>query len=349
MSLMPASLPPPLAASHLSIGFRQRGRAHPLAADLTLTLHAGEMICLLGPNGAGKSTLLRTLCGMQPPLAGEVTLDGVPLGQVPPELRAQRLSIVLTDRVAPGMMTARALIALGRHPHTGWLGHLTDHDHQAVDEAIAAVGIAPLAERFVADLSDGERQKVMIARALAQQPAVILLDEPTAFLDLPRRIEIMHLLSQIARAHGTALLISTHDLDLALHLADLLWLLPGDGRLISGAPEALSHDGTLQRTFSGAGFHFEASRSAFVIDRPPASHAMQAHLTPPDHPLYEPTKRAIERLGLTLAPADAPVTIVIADTGGAAASPEWRVLVQAVLADRCTSLYDLTRALRAHF
>ncbi|MDZ4768486.1 MAG: ABC transporter ATP-binding protein [Chloroflexota bacterium] len=256
----------PLRAVGLTIGYR--GRRAPdrvLLADLDLALHAGELVCLLGPNGVGKSTLLRTLCGMQPPLHGTITLDGRDLSRLPAAERARILGVVLTDRTQPGLMTVRELVSLGRYPYTDWSGRLSAADERAVDAAIASVGGEMLSDRQITDLSDGERQKFMIARALAQQPAIILLDEPTAYLDLPRRIEIMLLLRRLAAEQETALVVSTHDLDLALHMSDTLWLMPGDGTLHTGTPRTLIDSGALGRAFAGVQFRYDDARGDFSV------------------------------------------------------------------------------------
>jgi iron complex transport system ATP-binding protein len=255
-------IPPRLHTDRLTIGYRG---APALLTDQSLTVRAGEFVCLLGANGVGKSTLLGTLTGVIPPRAGRVLLGDADLGGLHPGERARRVAVVLTERVQPGLLTAREVVALGRHPYTGWSGRLATSDEDAVDAAIAAVRGESLAHRPLSDLSDGERQRIMIARALAQAAPLILLDEPTAFLDLPRRIEIMRLLVALTREVGRAILISTHELDLALRLADRLWLMPGDGTLIDGTPADLIARGDIQRTFSGDGFTFDPARGAFQL------------------------------------------------------------------------------------
>ena len=189
-------------------------------------LEAGELVCLLGPNGSGKSTLLRTIAGMQRPLAGSVELLGHDVRTRTPEWLARHLSIVLTEPIDAGALTARELVGLGRYPFTDWLGRLTAVDRERIDAAIAAVGAEAIADRRVRSLSDGERQRVLIARALAQEPKLVILDEPTAYLDLPRRIETLGLLRRLVRENGVSVLLSTHHLDLALSHADRVWLLP---------------------------------------------------------------------------------------------------------------------------
>ncbi len=257
------SLPVVLNAEALSIGYAKKV----VAAQLDLTLYAGELVCLLGQNGAGKSTLIRTLAGMQAPLNGRVLLMGHDVRRLDARALAQRLSVVLTERVDVGALTVYDLVALGRYPYTDWTSRLQPDDKAAVARALEAVGASDLAYRPVGELSDGERQKAMIARALAQEPALIILDEPTAFLDLPRRAEIMFLLRDLARASGRAILLSTHDLDLALRTADRVWLL-AQGTLTDGAPEDLVLSGAFASAFQNEGVVFNISEGAFHVERP---------------------------------------------------------------------------------
>lgn len=258
-----------LQASGLAVGYR-RGRRTPLTlvTDADLSLAAGELVCLIGPNGAGKSTLLRTLAGLQGPLAGSVTLAGADLHAMDPRERARSLATVWTDPVEVGLLVARELVALGRHPHTGWSGRLRAEDETAIDAALAAVDATQLAWRPVDRLSDGQRQKINIARALAQEPLLLLLDEPTAWLDLARRAEIMALLQRLAREQGCAVLLSSHDLELALRHADRLWLMSGDGNLRAGAPEDLALRGELSAAFRSAGLHYDPLEGKFVSLQP---------------------------------------------------------------------------------
>lgn len=263
---------PILATRRLAIGYTHTRRDPTVVArNLSLTLRSGELVCLLGPNGAGKSTLMRTLAGLQAPLAGEIFLDGMALSRLQPQQVARRLSVVLTDRVDVGNLSAYGLVALGRHPYTGWSGRLTPQDEEIVRWAIRSVGATDLAPRPVQELSDGERQKVMIARALAQEPLLVLLDEPTAFLDLPRRVEIMGVLRTLARQTGRAILLSTHDLDLALRSADRLWLLSPAGGLQTGAPEDLILNGAFEKAFRSEGVEFDPYSGAFRVNRQTAA------------------------------------------------------------------------------
>jgi iron complex transport system ATP-binding protein len=182
-----------------------------------------------------------------------------------PQVLARRLSVVLTDRVQAGALSAYGLVALGRYPYTGWTGRLTAHDEERVRTAMSAVGAEELATRSVLELSDGERQKVMIARALAQDPDLMILDEPTAFLDLPRRVEVLRLLRNLAHRKSRAILLSTHDLDLALRTADRIWVLAQGGDLRCGVPEDLVLDGAFETAFHSEGVVFDRETGSFRI------------------------------------------------------------------------------------
>lgn len=259
----------------LAVGYRlRRSEEKTVLQGIDLQLHRGEFACLLGPNGAGKSTLLRTLAGTQPALHGTVAIGGVALHQLAKKTLAQRLSVVLTDRLQVGNLTVYELISLGRFPYTGLRGRLTPRDHQAVRWAIQATHLEDLAHQLVAELSDGQRQRVMIARALAQEPEFMLLDEPTAFLDLPTRVEITGLLRRLARQTGLAVLMSTHDLDLALRSADTLWLITSDGRFLCGAPEDLVLNGTFETTFASAELDFDREVGGFRYRQPKANQVL---------------------------------------------------------------------------
>ena len=257
-----------LETRDLAIGYRRRRKSDvTLARGLKLALGRGELVGLLGPNGIGKSTLLRTLAGMQAPLAGQVLLCGRNVAGMSPAEMARRLSLVLTRTPPANLMNGYALVALGRHPHTDWLGRLSENDRARVDWALDAVNARALADQRVAELSDGQRQKLMIARALAQDSQLMLLDEPTAYLDLPRRVETMHLLQSLAHATERAILVSTHDLDLALRHCDRLWLMSEAG-IAEGMPEDLALDGSLGEAFQADGITFDRGSAAFVLDRP---------------------------------------------------------------------------------
>ena len=227
----------------LSIGYRTGKKEKIVHQHLDFTLHAGELTCLLGANGAGKSTLLRTLSASQPSLKGELLILDKTVSAYTEKERSRTIGVVLTDKTFTGGLSVYELVALGRQPHTGFFGRLTKEDRRIVEEAMENVGIAHKARNYTAELSDGERQKVMIAKALVQECPLILLDEPTAFLDVVSRIEIMHLLHRLAVEQNKAILLSTHDIEQALVLSDKLWLLTKGEGLQYGVTEdiILSH------------------------------------------------------------------------------------------------------------
>lgn len=257
-----------ITVENLAIGYCRRHERKPVAEGLTATVRSGRLSCLLGENGVGKSTLLRTLSAFQPPLGGSIRLLERPLERYSPRELSHALAVVLTEKCDLANMTARELVGMGRSPYTDFWGRLRREDRQIVDEAIERVGIAQLAGRMVQTLSDGERQKVMIAKALAQQTPVIFLDEPTAFLDFPSKVEIMRLLHRLTRETDRTIFLSTHDVELALQLADCLWILRRGEGLRTGTPEDLSLDGTLQQLFPDRGIRFDAERGLFRIDQP---------------------------------------------------------------------------------
>ncbi|MGQ9528764.1 ABC transporter ATP-binding protein [Chloroflexus sp.] len=331
-----------LATEHLSIGYAlRRGQQRLVAANLNLVLRAGEMVCLLGPNGAGKSTLLRTLVGMQPPLRGRVWLDGVDIATLSARQIARRISVVLTERVEVGQLTVYALVALGRHPHTGWTGRLTLHDEAVVRQALEAVDAVGLAGRFVHELSDGERQRVMVARALAQEPLIMVLDEPTAFLDLPRRVEMMRLLRRLAHETQRAMILSTHDLDLALRSADLLWLMAPGGNVYAGAPEDLVLGGAFEETFATEGVSFDRYQGHFRIHPPTRRHATLIG----EGVVREWTARALERAGYGVVTSHEPASVHIAVTGEGR-QPCWEVRTNGDMPQRVRTLRDLVTLVR---
>lgn len=210
-----------LETRNLSIGYRlSKGRKRVLQSGLDIVLPYGKVVCLLGRNGIGKSTLIRTLAGLQAPLEGDILLEGKPLADFPANERAQRIAVVLTDREADGMLTVQDVVALGRLPYTNFWGALTDTDMELIENAMKMMGILDMKGRLLASLSDGERQKVMVAKAIAQGSSLLFLDEPMAFMDYPSKIELMETLRRIAEERNAAVLISTHDVDIAERYGD---------------------------------------------------------------------------------------------------------------------------------
>ena len=211
--------------NHLSIGYKTKQSVRTVASDISATIRRGELTCLLGENGVGKSTLLRTLSVFQPKLGGTILLQDRPLESYSDRELARTVGVVLTEKPDVQQMTVYDLVAMGRSPYTGFWGRLDHTDREVIGEAISQVGIESLRHRQVTTLSDGERQKVMIAKTLAQQTPVIYLDEPTAFLDYPSKVDMLLLLRRICRDAQKTVFLSTHDLELALQVADTVWLM----------------------------------------------------------------------------------------------------------------------------
>jgi iron complex transport system ATP-binding protein len=240
-----------IETGNLCIGYSGRSRhPRPVYHDLDLQAPHGGLTCLLGINGAGKSTLLRTLCGFLPPLSGEVRLFGKLLSRYTQEELARTVGVVLTEKTGTGGLTVYDLVSFGRHPYTGFFGRLHKADRNAIDQALHGVGIAHKANARLSELSDGERQKTMIAKALAQECPLIILDEPTAYLDVLARIDTLTLLRELCTEQQKTVLLSTHDLDLAFRSATCLWLLhPDRRRPVSDTPLALLQNGAFGTFF----------------------------------------------------------------------------------------------------
>ncbi len=249
-----------LTAKNLTVGYKKKQ----VLSALDLTLKYGKLTCLLGPNGAGKSTLIRTLTGIQKGLSGSVTLDGKEVETISSKELARKISLVLTDRLTPGNLTVYALVSLGRFPYTSWIGTLKDLDKELIHWAMEVTGTLKFADRHIGELSDGEKQKVMIARALVQDTNIIILDEPTAHLDSPNRIEIFHLLHTLAKDTDKTILISTHEIDMAIEHGDDMWLVMPEKNINTGIPEDLILNGALEKAFGSEQLSFDYAKGRFT-------------------------------------------------------------------------------------
>lgn len=252
-----------IEAVNLKIGYNDTSKEKVVHQGLNFQLNLGELTCLLGANGAGKSTLLRTLSAAQPRLDGKLSLDGKPINEYSERERSKLIGVVLTDKIFAGGLTVYELVSLGRQPHTGFFGRLSKKDNEIIKQAIKSVGIEHKSESYVAELSDGERQKAMIAKALVQESPLIILDEPTAFLDVVSRIEIMQLLHKIASEHNRAILLSTHDIDQALVLADKLWLLTKGQGIICGTTEDIILQHKMENLFPNSNIKFDYDHGVY--------------------------------------------------------------------------------------
>ncbi len=273
-----------LETKNLSVGYPMKSEIKVLLENLNLSLRAGELVCFMGPNGIGKSSFIRTIAGLQPALTGETILSGKDLPQ-------HRLAVVLTDKLAPNQMRVSDLITFGRYPYLSWNIRLSPTDTQAIDHAIALTGIGHLLNQKISELSDGQLQLVMITRALTQECPILLLDEPTAHLDLNNRVEIMNLLRSLAHTSNKAILIATHELDLVLQTADRIWLATRDKKILSGIPEDLVLDESFDKIFQLKGFDLKTGKIKHQIRQ-----SLKIKLEGMG-PTYLWTKNALERCG----------------------------------------------------
>ncbi len=255
----------PLSVTQLTTGYSLRNGQKIISDNITASLSEGSFTCLLGPNGAGKSTLFKTLVGFIPPLTGEIDILGGALSDISEQELSKKVSVVLTERPSVASMTARQLVALGRSPYTGFWGRLTDEDAQIVDRSMGLAGCTVLADRLVDSLSDGERQRVMIAKALAQDTPIIFLDEPTAFLDFPSKVDMMRILKRLAVNEGKTILLSSHDVNMALQMADNLWMLDKKLGFCAGSPQELSANGQLAPYFVREGIGYDPKNMEFTV------------------------------------------------------------------------------------
>lgn len=248
----------------LEIGYPMKGaRGTSLLPPIHASLFPGDFVALSGPNGAGKTTLFRTLTAAIPALSGKISFAGKPLNQYSSREKAALYSVVLTERLDDHFMRVFDIVSTGRYPFTGWYARLSQSDHQLIEQSMQRVGIQSLSDRTFVSLSDGERQKVLIAKALAQNTPIIFLDEPTAFLDFPSKLELMHLLQKLAHEDRKTILFSSHDLELILRSADKIWLIAKNLPLLQGIPEDLVLANAMNQYFGRNNLNFDLRSGHF--------------------------------------------------------------------------------------
>lgn len=292
---------PYLSTTGLTVGYATGKSENRLFENLHLSIFGSQMICFMGPNGAGKSSLLRTLAGLQKPLAGAIQVG------LPNQAHMSRdIAVVLTDRVYALNLTVEEVVTFGRYPYLGWSIRISDDDRKIVSDAIDQVSLRPLVNRKLYELSDGQLQMVMIARALAQDTPIMLLDEPTSHLDLNNRVEIMNMLLRLARETGKAILLATHELDLALQTADLIWLTGKKHNILTGFPEDLVLNGAFDEIFQLKGFDLKTGR---IIHHP--FRKITVGLSG-DGPEYLWTRNALERNGFAISGTEGEISVFLA-------------------------------------
>jgi iron complex transport system ATP-binding protein len=253
-----------LSTSNLTIGFATKKEKIVIAQNVNLNLKKGKLVALIGANGIGKSTLLRTLSGIQKPLSGMVLLNEKDILNYNPNDLAQNLSLVLTEKLPPSNLTVFELVALGRQPYTNWVGKLSDGDLQKVNQALEHTQIQNLKHKKHFEISDGQLQKVLIARALAQDTDLIILDEPTTHLDLLHKVSVFKLLKQLATETNKCILFSTHDIDLAIQLADEMIVMT-ENNIIQDQPCNLISEGVFDSIFKDSSIDFDKTKGTFIV------------------------------------------------------------------------------------
>ncbi|MDR2962856.1 MAG: ABC transporter ATP-binding protein [Bacteroidales bacterium] len=324
-----------LQTQKLCVGYTHAKERIVIAQDIECEIFEGEMLCLLGPNGSGKSTLIRTIAGLQAPLAGSIRIHGEEIAQKTAGELSKNMSVVLTDSISIPNTTVWDVVSLGRYPHTNWLGLLREIDTKIIAESIEKVGLAHYAHRNIGMLSDGEKQRAMIAKALAQDTDFIVLDEPTAHLDLPNRIAIMKLLRDLAHSTRKSILLSTHELDLALQVADRIWLMQKNAPMLCGMPEDLVLNGSFQRIFSTDACNFDVNTGFFKITYP-VQHTVSLH---GEQPFVLWTTRALYKYGIAVREKNPEIPHICIEQG------TWCVEYKNQHT-QCRSIFELLSALR---
>ncbi len=307
-----------LEISDLEIGFKMGGKSvHSLFSGINASASEGELVALIGQNGIGKSTLLKTIVRLLDPLGGNIILKGKELREYRDAAFSALLGYVSTEVVSVGNLTVHDLIGLGRFPYTNWFGRLTREDEAAIGQAMEMVGLSSLAEKNISEISDGERQRAMIARTIAQDTDVLVLDEPTAFLDLPNRYEVLQLLRRLSAEKGKLVIFSTHDLEMVISTADKIWMMTKD-QLTQGAPEDLILNDAFNHLFPD-------SKASFSKDSGSFSYPREQHkkvIVQGRGMAWEWTKKALERKGFIPVNAGSPLQVMVRLSKGAF---EWEV------------------------
>lgn len=319
--------------------FSDKRKDHVVFGPVNLQVSHAEMIALIGRNGIGKSTLLRTIAGIQSQISGDIIICGHRIQDIALKDMATMVSFVATDMIHSFQISVEEMVSLGRYPYTGWLGKLNHEDKIKIGAAIDLVGIGSLLHKKIHRISDGERQKVMIARALAQDTPIIILDEPTAFLDLPSRYEILRILNELTLNANKTVLYSTHDLSIAMDISDKIWLM-AENEIHEGAPEDLLIRKVFRKLFLNSPAEFDPKTSAFRFKR---EFREQIEIQG-DKKFRLLTKRAMERIGFQVMEQEGRFIVNIMEMDG---KPEW-IVEQEHNAISFRSIYDLVTYLKPY-
>jgi iron complex transport system ATP-binding protein len=302
----------------LNIGYKPKDKSRAILAEVSLQAMENDLIAVIGRNGIGKTTLLKTIAGILKPLKGKVEMHSREISGIHRKELARMISYVSTELVNSPNMTVYDLVALGRHPHTGWYGQLEKSDHNAIHRAIRFLHLDELSKKRLAEISDGERQRALIARALAQDTRIIIMDEPAAFLDVVNRYEVMLMLRKICRAENKTVIFSTHDLSMAMHEADKIWLLLPD-KCLEGSPEDIILSGKLNDLFKGSRMQMIEETGQISLGHETLGYVKVSG----DDLLTRWTEKALERMGFMANKTDFPGFEIVIKRS--AESVEWKI------------------------
>ncbi|HAH24141.1 MAG TPA: ABC transporter ATP-binding protein [Prolixibacteraceae bacterium] len=327
-----------ITVRNLSVGYKKGKKLIAIKEGINVNAHSGELIALIGSNGIGKSTLLRTLTGFQKALGGEILLNDRKLSSFPIKELARVLSFVSTEAIRVQNLRVWELLAMGRYPYTNLIGTLTEEDNRIIKRAIGQVGLTGYEDRMIDQISDGERQRAMIARTLVQDTPLIILDEPTAFLDIRNKYEIIHLLHDFVKNENKTVLFSTHDLNISTSEVDKVWLMLDD-KVLEGAPEDLILAGNFDQMFHSEKVYFNSESGDFMLRK---NNLGTYRLTGPDGNILTWTGRALQRIGLICAESN---PLVVVSVPSERDNLVWKVEINSEEKLECTSLYELTAVL----
>lgn len=327
-----------ITVRNLSIGYKKGKKLIPIKEGINVNAHSGELIALIGSNGIGKSTLLRALTGFQKALGGDILLNDRKLSNFTIKELSRVLSFVSTEAIRVQNLRVWELLSMGRYPYTNFIGTLTDEDNHIIKRAIQQVGLTGYEDRMIDQISDGERQRAMIARTLVQDTPLIILDEPTAFLDIRNKYEIIHLLHNFVKMENKTVLFSTHDLNIATSEVDKIWLMLDD-KVVEGAPEDLILAGNFDQMFHSDKVYFNGESGDFMLRK---NSLGSYSLKGTEGKTSTWTGRALQRIGLFF---DQNNPLVVVNVPIEAINPLWKVEINSVEKFECTSLYELTAEL----